>query len=312
MFALSNGIDTSRPGLQNKGQGLQVTVSFFRLPTQNISIPTDFISLIPFGRYTICHGYPENRIFEKSREKFNFIEMKKIILKTSLLLMASIFSFINNIEAQEITKFNDDNEAYVKLLEKTSLDVNDILLKAKPAEMSLDDYRANLIEGKMELAKEYQENVLKACTPLADYGYQLAKLNNIETSTDDMSTHLGYAAINARTFGFKIPDVTINESLTWGEVGTCALGAIGVSAGWAFSGSNATKWTISALTKAFSAAASKFLGPIGVGIAVATFAYCLLVESQDYQVPEPSDDPKDFKNIHLQIDPNLNFVLVEP
>lgn len=53
-FVPSNGIDTALPGPLNKGQGLQAPVPFC-YPCKAALINTIF-SLIPFGRYTICHG----------------------------------------------------------------------------------------------------------------------------------------------------------------------------------------------------------------------------------------------------------------
>ena len=65
------------------------------------------------------------------------------------------------------------------------------------------------------------------------------------------------------------------------EVLDCALGAIGADALFAFSFSTASVWSAAAITKAFSAVAKKFLGPVGVAIAVVSFGLCISHESLD-------------------------------
>jgi hypothetical protein len=50
---------------------------------------------------------------------------------------------------------------------------------------------------------------------------------------------------------------------------------------FAFGGSTATAWTAAAVTKAFSAVAKRFLGPVGVAIAVVSFGICISHESLD-------------------------------
>lgn len=77
------------------------------------------------------------------------------------------------------------------------------------------------------------------------------------------------------------PENQEEEGLTAEEIGTCALIAIGADVLWALGGSNASSWSKAAIKKAFKTAAKKFLGPIGVAIAVVSFGLCLLTESQD-------------------------------
>lgn len=60
-----------------------------------------------------------------------------------------------------------------------------------------------------------------------------------------------------------------------GDVGHCAMVALGVDALWALGGSNASSWSKAAIKKAFGAVAKRFLGPVGVAIAVTSFALCL-------------------------------------
>ena len=71
------------------------------------------------------------------------------------------------------------------------------------------------------------------------------------------------------------------QSLTAGEIGTCAAVAIGADILWALGTSSASSWSKAAIKRAFGTVAKKFLGPIGVAIAVVSFGLCILNESQD-------------------------------
>ena len=71
----------------------------------------------------------------------------------------------------------------------------------------------------------------------------------------------------------------MKNNLETNEVLDCALAAIGADALFAFGGSTATAWTAAAVTKAFSAVAKRFLGPVGVAIAVVSFGICISHES---------------------------------
>ena len=61
----------------------------------------------------------------------------------------------------------------------------------------------------------------------------------------------------------------------------CGMIAVGADALWALGGSSASAWTAAAMTKAFTAVAKRFLGPIGVAIAVITFGVCMASKSDD-------------------------------
>ena len=74
--------------------------------------------------------------------------------------------------------------------------------------------------------------------------------------------------------------ITTN-SLTWGEVGQCALSALGVDFVYGSGAAGAAGWTIAAIKVAFKAVAKTMLGPIGVGLAVGWFAGCLGYELCD-------------------------------
>lgn len=56
----------------------------------------------------------------------------------------------------------------------------------------------------------------------------------------------------------------------------CGLYALGGDALYALSQSTASVWTWTAMKSAFKTVAKKFLGPIGVAVAVVSFGVCML------------------------------------
>jgi len=54
-----------------------------------------------------------------------------------------------------------------------------------------------------------------------------------------------------------------------------SFAAIGADALSALSGSSASAWTMATMKSAFGAVAKRFLGPIGVAIAVISFGVCI-------------------------------------
>ncbi len=55
----------------------------------------------------------------------------------------------------------------------------------------------------------------------------------------------------------------------------CVGVALGIDALWALGGSNAATWTLAGMRTAFTSVAKRFLGPIGVAIAVVSFVLCM-------------------------------------
>ncbi len=55
----------------------------------------------------------------------------------------------------------------------------------------------------------------------------------------------------------------------------CVGVALGIDALWALGGSNAASWTLAGMRTAFTSVAKRFLGPIGVAIAVVSFVLCM-------------------------------------
>lgn len=79
----------------------------------------------------------------------------------------------------------------------------------------------------------------------------------------------------ARTFDYQ--NLLINKAYASDDPGFfhCAGVALGVDAIWALGGSSASSWTLATMKTVFKSVAKRFLGPIGVAIAVVTFALCM-------------------------------------
>ncbi len=65
----------------------------------------------------------------------------------------------------------------------------------------------------------------------------------------------------------------INKALTWGEVGGCALGVLGLNVLDAIKAGGAI--TITAIKLAFKTAAKALLGPVGLVVAIVEFGICI-------------------------------------
>jgi hypothetical protein len=70
----------------------------------------------------------------------------------------------------------------------------------------------------------------------------------------------------------------VNQTYAMNQYVRCALIAIGADVLWALGGSSAATWSVKMMTKAFGAVAKRFLGPIGVAIAVVSFGVCLATD----------------------------------
>lgn len=66
------------------------------------------------------------------------------------------------------------------------------------------------------------------------------------------------------------------NALTWSEVGSCAMEALGADILFSLGQSTATVWSMAAIKTAFKTVAKRMLGPIGVAIAVVDFSWCLM------------------------------------
>lgn len=79
----------------------------------------------------------------------------------------------------------------------------------------------------------------------------------------------------ARNYMNYLP-VSSANALTWSEVGSCAMEALGADILFSLGQSTATVWSMAAIKTAFKTVAKRMLGPIGVAIAVVDFSWCLM------------------------------------
>ena len=224
-------------------------------------------------------------------------------MKKTFFLLLTIFLFSCKKEDKNISLDNTllSPGAYYTMLKDINLKYGIILNESKPKDLSLSEYKIALISGKIELSLGQQNKILSATKPLIDYSAKLAKINSI--TLDDLSSKIAlgglYSPNDNLNSKFNVNNFQVfNETsliksdtsdakqmmkinLESSEVLDCALGAIGADALFAFSFSTASVWSAAAITKAFSAVAKKFLGPVGVAIAVVSFGLCISHESLD-------------------------------
>jgi len=188
--------------------------------------------------------------------------MKKLLFGLIAIVLFSNFSFSQT-----------SKEEWFRMIENYKTSLNNILLKECPKEMELTKFKISLINGEIELSDNSQEMILLLTEPLKKYGLEFAKANKLKDISD--SDLIFYSSFSP---DLPIKDGvfdSVNSKLTWGEVGMCVLAALGADAAWAWAAGTGTSWSIAALTTTFTGVAKRFLGPIGVGIAVGTFTYCL-------------------------------------
>jgi hypothetical protein len=228
--------------------------------------------------------------------------MKYILFITLSLFLFSCEKEVNTINSTE--KLISQKE-YVTMLKDINTQYEQILNESKPKNVSISEYKTALITGKIELNLGQQNRMLNATKPLIDYSTKLAKINSVKI--EDLESLIALGGMYSpndnldskyNENSFKMADFSTNSlstkttlgintketlkiDITRQELLECALEALGMSAFWAFSGSNLSTWTVKAATKAFSAAAGKFLGPLGVSIAVVSFGYCIYQQGND-------------------------------
>lgn len=190
---------------------------------------------------------------------------------------------IESVNSYSTAKSGDFTDTYYFEMMKTMQDrVDKILLDVKPSRLSLQDYKVELIDGKESLSEKAQEEIMIAAAPLIEYGRFMALENQIDIDPDDPSETmaLGYFLSPSADPGVTYPgnytgSVYQTNGITPGEIAICAAVAIGADLIWSLGASSASTWTVAAITKAFSGVAKRFLGPIGVAIAVVSFGVCL-------------------------------------
>lgn len=194
---------------------------------------------------------------------------------------------------EKSTSYSDFTELmYIEMMDDLRDNLNAILELEKPSDMNLTEFKIKLLDGELTLNSETEEQLNNVIQPLINYGLAKANNHNLEINYEDngeiMATgglfspddlHNGDPLVDFPSDG----QVTVmhDPGLTWGEVGWCIAAGIGADALYSLAISGGTTWSAAALTTVFSRVASRFLGPIGVAIAVVSFGVCLAREAAD-------------------------------
>jgi hypothetical protein len=199
-----------------------------------------------------------------------------------------LFTSCNGEQLIQENEFDNFTEVdYIELISNLKIDIDSVISESRPKSVTLSDYKIKLLQGELNMSKEQENKILVLSKKLSDYGAYLALKNNVEIDTDDKSSTIALGGLyspedNIDTKFNKIKKVKEDnvqyKMNPWLE---CGMIAVGADALWALGGSSASAWTAAAMTKAFTAVAKRFLGPIGVAIAVITFGVCMASKSDN-------------------------------
>lgn len=222
-------------------------------------------------------------------------------MKNILFITLSVFLFSCQKEDNTINSSEKliSQKEYVTMLKDINTQYEQILNESKPKNISISEYKTALITGKIELNLGQQNRILNATKPLIEYSTKLAKINSVKiedlgslialggmySPNDNLDSKYNENSFKSYKELSTIQSNTINSKqvmkIDANEVLDCALTAIGADAVWALGPSAASAWTAAAMTKAFSAIAKRFLGPVGVALAVVTFGLCIAHQTTD-------------------------------
>ncbi len=222
-------------------------------------------------------------------------------MKKSFLIFITLFLFSCQKEDENFKPNVEilSQKAYYIMLRDINKQFDLILNESKPKDISLSEYKMELISGKIGLPITQQNKILNATNPLIDYSSKLAKINSI--SLDDLSSKIEFGGLYApddnlnskyNENSFKVDNkLSITKShalnakqvmkIDANDVLDCVLTALGADVIYALDASSYAAWTSAAMSKAFSTIAKRFLGPVGVAIAVVTFGICIAHESNN-------------------------------
>ena len=204
------------------------------------------------------------------------------------IFLASLMLFVS-CNGEELIQDNEfesfTNVEYSKMLIDLKGDIDSVISESKPKGIALEDYKIKLLNGEFSLSKSQDTRILELSDKLNRYGKYLAQKNNVQIDINDTSASLALGGLyspedNLDTKYVKFKTIEGNNLQAkidnpWLK---CAAIAIGADALWALGGSSASAWTAAAMTRAFTAVAKRFLGPIGVAIAVVSFGVCMASE----------------------------------
>lgn len=181
-------------------------------------------------------------------------------------------------------------EEYQIMMSDLRSDIDSILLTYKPESIDLVDYKIGLINGEYEVDVNMEQAIETAYSDLYNYGLMLASTHEVEIDIQNSSEALALAGLYMPNSDFTEiwegdnylniytnPEYEANN-IDWGDIGRCALVAIGADIVYSLSqetGEQAAKWAVKKIVKAFARVAARFVGPIGAAIAAVSFGVCL-------------------------------------
>jgi len=199
--------------------------------------------------------------------------MKKVIFG---LIATAFISFYSTAQTS--------SKDWLKMIENYKSSVTSVLSKECPKGMDIEKFRTSLILGESKLSAYSLEEISKLAAPLKTYGKEFATKHKFEL-TDEASL-IFYSSFSPNLDvkdGYLQLESSTNPAskISQQEVINCALAALGVDFLFAAGPAMGSSWTIAGMTTTFSNIAKRFLGPVGVAIAVGSFSYCLYIENQD-------------------------------
>jgi hypothetical protein len=204
-------------------------------------------------------------------------------MKNKMLLVLFSILMTNALRAQKTV------EEWKGIISVYRSQVDILLDKERPRNLDITSFKKALGKGDLVISETTKQQIEQNAIPLIEYGKELATKNNLDITDKDELLFISCFAPNTDLNATYTVDLskytqTLNgpayqfekvTDLTGSEIFECALTAIGVDAAYAFSSSSGTSWSISALRRTFTNVAKRFLGPIGVALAVGSFGYCL-------------------------------------
>ena len=187
-----------------------------------------------------------------------------------------VFGFIATVLFSFNSTAQTTSQDWLKIMESYKSSVSSILSKECPINMDVEKFRTSLILGENKLSSNGLAEITKLTSPLINYGKEFATKHKLEL-TDEASLIFyssfspDFVVTNGELIGARVGE----PGLSGADLVNCALAALGADALYALAFSGASSWSMAALTTTFSGVAKRFLGPIGVGIAVVSFGICL-------------------------------------
>lgn len=212
------------------------------------------------------------------------------IFAIKLLLIGGAFV----IQSCETDSFEDTQRIEQKLAISK---FENLVKQTTPKVQSVVKKRQSLITPKTTLSRELQkqseEEIIESLKPLVEGTKELLIAYDIDSNelsedfedlNDPRIALVGLFALaveseessqTAMNFASIFSTSLYAQSTTGGKITKCAVEAIGLDVIYSFASEGFEKAAKKGLKKAIKKVAAKFLGPVGIGIAVAEFAWCM-------------------------------------